>query len=276
MENQTGVTKTNDNQTSITLQSVLQMTSVQLMQKNEFRHASNAMSTKIEGTFDEPKVREVIQAIGEDAVLLYVRFELIHLAALMSVGGNLNDAQVKFIAKQLCDMYPNETLADFKICFQRGAIGLYGDIQRMDGITIGGWMKSYLDEKYQVLEDMLMKEKDKPYYAYILASHEKIGYAPIKDGLPAPPEVAQKYIDEMKEMLSTRVNVPGMTDDEIKKNGKETPPKKRGSSYDHTNESQYSPKQLEMIRRQQIKDEFGSLPEEKIMEILTKVITEKE
>lgn len=231
MENQTGVTKTNDKQTSTTLQAILQKTSLQLIQKNEFRAASNAMPSKIEGTFDEPKVREVIMAIGEDAVLLQVRFELIHLAALMSVGGNLNDAQAKFIAKQLCDMYPNETLADFKLCFQRGAIGLYGDIQRMDGITIGGWMKAYLDEKYQVLEDMLMKEKDKP-YDYTLTSAEKVAHAPIKNGMPAPPEVAQKYIDEMKEKLSNRVKEIPLTEDEIKVEGDiDNIPRRKGTSY---------------------------------------------
>lgn len=187
------------------------------------------MPTKIEGTFDEPKVREVILAIGEDAVVFQVRFELVQLAALMSVGGNLNDAQSKFIAKQLVDMFPNETLADFKLCFQRGAIGLYGDIQRMDGITIGGWMKMYLDEKYQILEDKLMKEKDTP-YSYVPTSSEAIGHAPIKNGMPAPPEVAQKYLDEIMDKLSDRKNEIGLTPEEIRAQGKETPPKRKSTS----------------------------------------------
>lgn len=218
------------------------------------------MPSKIEGTFDEPKVREVVLAIGEDSVVFQVRFELIQLSTLMSVGGNLNDVQSKFIAKQLVDLFPNETLADFKLCFQRGAMGLYGDIQRMDGITIGGWMKMYLDEKYQILEDKLMKEKDNP-YAYTPVE-------PAKEGLPAPPEVAQKYIDEMLSQFNNRVSEIGLTEDEIKKQGKETPPRRRGSSYDHADESQYTLKQLEMIRRQQIKNQYGILPEEKILEIL--------
>lgn len=203
--------------------------SVQLIQKNQFEAASKAMPTKIEGTFDEPKVREVILAIGEDSVVFQVRFELVQLAALMSVGGNLNDAQSKFIAKQLVDMFPNETLADFKLCFQRGAIGLYGDIQRMDGITIGGWMKLYLDEKYQVLEDKMMREKDS--HPYQLSSAEKVAHAPIKDGMPAPPEVAQKYIDELKENFKSTKKEIGLTKEEIKELGKEDPPMRKSTSY---------------------------------------------
>jgi hypothetical protein len=92
-----------------------------------------------------------------------IQFELIKLAELMSVGGNLNTAQVNFISEQLIEMYPTESIADFKICFQRGAMGKYGDIQRMDGLTIGEWMKQYLKEKYEILEDQLMKEKEEYY-----------------------------------------------------------------------------------------------------------------
>jgi len=121
------------------------------------------MPRKIELVFDEPRIFEVIQAVGEDSVRAQIEFELIKLASLMSVGGNLNKAQVVFISGQLIEQFPNESIADFKICFERGAIGLYGDIQRMDGITIGVWMKKYLDEKYEVLEDKLKNEKDTPW-----------------------------------------------------------------------------------------------------------------
>lgn len=56
-------------------------------------------------------------------------------------------------------MYPTESVADFQLCFQRGAMGRYGSIQRMDGITIGEWMGKYLDEKYAELEGHIEKRK---------------------------------------------------------------------------------------------------------------------
>lgn len=121
------------------------------------------MPTKIEKVFDQPKVFEAVLAIGEGAVLNQIEYELELLADLMSVGGNLNTAQITFIAKNLVELYPSESIADFKICFNRGAIGAYGQIQRMDGITLREWMEKYLEEKYKVMEDILMREKENIY-----------------------------------------------------------------------------------------------------------------
>lgn len=141
----------------------MQNEQVKAIEARQFDKASGLMPSKIDQTFEQPKVSEMILAIGQTKVSLQIEFELIKLAELMSVGGNLNQAQVTFIAGQLIELFPKESISDFKICFQRGAIGSYGDIQRMDGITIRKWMEKYLEEKYQVLEDRLMKEKEDHY-----------------------------------------------------------------------------------------------------------------
>jgi hypothetical protein len=176
--------QTNEQNTSGALQPILQNEQVNLIKSRKFEQASNLMPKRIEQVFDQPKVREVILAIGAKPVALALEFELIKLAGLMSVGGNLNKMQITFIADGLLSKYPNESLADFKICFERGALGYYGDIQRMDGITIGIWFEKYLDEKYEVLENKLMKEKDTIY-------DQKI-----PEGV-APPEKANEYLNQM-------------------------------------------------------------------------------
>jgi hypothetical protein len=118
------------------------------------------MPTKYLQVQEQPKVREMIEIAGLESVQSIIEYELIQLALLMSVGGNLNKAQVPFIAEQLIELYPNESIADFKLCFRKGSIGEYGDIQRLDGITIGQWMKSYLDAKYEAIVNDMMKEKE--------------------------------------------------------------------------------------------------------------------
>lgn len=128
-----------------------------------FDEASRLMPEKIEQTFEQPKVFELVRAIGEKSVRDQIEFELTNLASLMSVGGNLNRAQIIFIAEELINLYPSESIADFKICFRRGAIGTYGQIQRMDGITLREWMEKYLEEKYTIMENMLMREKENLY-----------------------------------------------------------------------------------------------------------------
>lgn len=139
----------------------------------QFDKASNLLPTKIQDTFEQPKVFEMVRAIGVDGVKRQIEFELVNLASLMSVGGNLNGSQVTFIAEQLIELYPSESIADFKICFKRGAIGAYGQIQRMDGITLREWMEKYLEEKYTIMEDMLMREKDNMYKPVTLTESEQ-------------------------------------------------------------------------------------------------------
>jgi len=128
--------------------------------RNDFKVASDLLPKTFQGALEQPKVRELVSIHGHEQIQLMIEFELINLASLMSVGGNLNKAQVPFIAEQLIEMYPNESIADFKLCFRKGSIGEYGDIQRLDGITIGQWMKSYLDAKYEAIVNDMMKEKE--------------------------------------------------------------------------------------------------------------------
>lgn len=165
----------------------------------------------IDQTFDQPKVGEMVLAIGEVPVKRMIQFELIKLAELMSVGGNLNQAQIDFISDELIIKYPTESIADFKICFRKGAIGSYGDIQRMDGITIGQWMEKYLFEKYEILEDTLKKEKDNHYKIIIPENSER-------DWLSE----WQKAVKEAEGFKS----VPHLTDDEIKDEGQAEPKRK--------------------------------------------------
>lgn len=108
----------------------------------------------------QPPICDLEKVVGRNQIVRYVEFELVKMTQLVSVGGNLNDHQVQFIATQLVEMFPNESLADFKICFQRGCIGQYGEIYRMDGIVIRKWMEQYLHEKYEVVEDNLKTEKE--------------------------------------------------------------------------------------------------------------------
>jgi hypothetical protein len=149
-----------ENKQSTAVEKVSQNAIVQTLAIKEFKKTSEALPKRIQGTFELPKVREMVLAVGEKTVAGFIEFELIKLAERINASGNLTDGQVEFIATQLAGLYPNETIADFKICFEKGASGAYGKIFKLDGVEIGNWMKSYLDEKYTVLEGELMKEKD--------------------------------------------------------------------------------------------------------------------
>jgi hypothetical protein len=207
---------------------------------------SNRMPSRIEDALDFPIVRELIAAAGEENVKAYLEFELVKLANLVSVGGNLNNSQVVFIASELIKIYPNETLADFKLCFHRGAIGQYGEVYRMDGIVIRSWMEKYLEEKYQVIENKLMSEKDTGYTKWTPMSNSQSDQNPtthaekvkrFKELFPSasPAEIevmmnrtADEWIKEAQKAIDNVSVKPvsPITDKEINQEGRIKPAKK--------------------------------------------------
>lgn len=142
------------------VEKVSQDATVKALNVKNFAQASNNLPSRIQQSFDVPKIWEMAKATSEQTVSGFIEFELIRLAESINVSGNLTDGQIQMIAEHLVRTYPNETIADFKICFARAANGSYGKIWKLDGIEVGVWVRSYLDEKYKVLEEELMKEKD--------------------------------------------------------------------------------------------------------------------
>lgn len=183
---------------------------MQTLQQGNFKAVSGLLPSKISAAINEPPICDLVKVAGSGIVVRYIEFELIRMSSLISVGNNLNNAQVEFIATQLVEMFPNESLADFKLCFQRGSIGQYGEIFRMDGIVLRKWMEKYLDEKYTVVEEELRKAKDNPHKLPEKAE-EGPGY---------------KAFKEYAKSLTMGTKVPGMTDSDFRKYGKEQPVRK--------------------------------------------------
>jgi len=141
------------------LQKVSQDVSTSLIAKGDFQAAHKSLPREFREVYAMPKIRDQVKAIGPNNVKAMIEYELAILASRMVTGGNLTDDLVDFVSAQLMEMFPTESIADIKLCFERGSMGKYGDIQRMDGVTIGGWMAMYLDEKYDQAERELAKQK---------------------------------------------------------------------------------------------------------------------
>lgn len=86
---------------------------------------------------------------------------LTKLVASLNLKWNLNDMQIKQIVEDLVFKYPNETIEDFILVFRKARQNEFGEIYRLDGAVIFGWMEKYLEEKYEVLEKQLISEKDR-------------------------------------------------------------------------------------------------------------------
>lgn len=174
------------------------------------------MPTTIKGALQAPVVCDLVLSVGKVAVSRLIELELVKLASAVSVGGSLDNYKVQLIATQLIEFFPNESIADFKVCFFRASAGQYGDIFRLDGIIVRKFMESYLDEKYQTVEEQLMKEKDNLY-----KSPEKSKATDFN------------VYEEFLKVHGTGVGnkIPSISREEILRNGQSEPPKKPSTGH---------------------------------------------
>lgn len=176
--------------------------------RGDFKAVADSLPTKVSLATKEPPIRDLFKIVGHAKVVLFVKAELIKMSERINVNGNLSVEQLEFIATQLVELFPNESLADFKLCFERGCIGQYGEIFRMDGIVLRKWMEQYLDEKYTVIEEELKKEKSGEYYER---------KSSITDG------PGRREFDEWANKMREGFKPAGMTDADYRKYGQEKP-----------------------------------------------------
>lgn len=182
------------------------MTFVQSLAAGNYSAVREAMPKRIQDVVGQPPICDVEKVVGRGKIVIFIKAELIQLSSRISVSGNITPEQMEFIATQLVEMFPNESLADFKLCFERGCMGQYGEIFRMDGIVLRGWLEKYLDEKYQLVEAAVKAEQktvDRD------ADYTGPGY--------------EKFKAWAKELQEGIKKVPKIEDKDVRKFGKEKP-----------------------------------------------------
>lgn len=184
------------------------------IQTGAYSEALSLVPNTIEKAFEFPKVFEIEQIYGKETLLNMVETELVFLAAKFSTSGNLTDYQSKYVASELIEMYPKESVADFKTCFDMLAKGKFGTVYRIDANVIFESFQKYLEDKYEFLENRLMKEKDDA-YNYSISEVAKIA-------------TNEKAIDYLQQMLDNIKSIDEkkpapITEKDIREEGKERP-----------------------------------------------------
>jgi len=162
------------------------------------------------------------QATSETSVRALIEFELVKLAESINVSGNLTDGQISAIARGIVEDYPNETIADFKICFTKAAKGDYGKIWKLDGIEVGTWIKEYLAQKYEVLELELKNQAEEQKNKIFEGVRSGADWYQLWQEAIA---LDDKPVKTQSANLTMLNNLRGMTPSEIKRKGQEVPEK---------------------------------------------------
>lgn len=198
------------------------------LEQKQFTLILNTLPATIKDALKCPPVKELLNhgaKINDLEACLAI--EITRTASMLSVGGNLKQGQSLEIAGALIREFPNESLQDFCLCLKRGLLGKYmidgkSDIYRFDILVICNWMKAYLEEKYQVVEDELMNEKESSHF---VLPEKKIDS-----------EEHQKWLDKLKEAVKPmeKNKIPSLPQEIIDETGEENyraPAKTRGYAY---------------------------------------------
>jgi hypothetical protein len=201
---------------------------VALSNLDSFPHFLATIPRTIDDVLDRPTVSALINAgATKNKIEACLALAIAQSANKLTVGGNLRQGQALQLAIQLIGDYPNESLEDFCLCLKLGVKGTYGDIFRFDDLVVNQWFKTYLENKYQVIEDKLMREKDNQ-YAAIMRPDPSL---PIQEAQTLSEEAQMQKVKERfkawreaVEAISVKPVLP-MTEDDIRKEGQTKPRK---------------------------------------------------
>lgn len=204
------VNTTELSKTSMTLPSLNSTSAaVAVLNAGGVSHFLANVPSRIQQVLDRPPVSELIRAGAKrNSIEATLAAEIVRTSNRLTVGGNLREGQALEIAIGLLADYPNESLEDFCLCFRLGLKGAYGDIFRFDALVANTWMRAYLEKKYQVAEDELMKEKD-TFKNNLVWKREVV-----------PDEKAKEYLKKWEQnVLNSKVEVTDEYMKEVKQRG---------------------------------------------------------
>jgi hypothetical protein len=147
-------------------------------------------------------INELRRFVEPRQISIALDIQLTRLVGNLNLKWSLNDSQIKTIVEDLLDKHKSETLEDFMLCFKKARLGEYGELIRLDSPIVFSWMEKYLDEKYRVIEETLVRQKDEFYKNYVPVNSERDWLAewqkalPKDDGVQSVPRLTEKEIDE--------------------------------------------------------------------------------
>ena len=122
-----------------------------------------------------PTLNKIKSELGEEAVLGFLKLHILDLRVFLNIGKTMSDAQTEQTALFILDEYPQLTIADIKLFFNKIKKGHYGQIyDRLDGQLILIWLNKYFEERCDTaeLESQTQSEEHKKQSTAILSRDE--------------------------------------------------------------------------------------------------------
>jgi hypothetical protein len=143
------------------LQKVEESPTVRNLTTNQFPALIKSVPYRVGDILDRPNIAMLKKVVDTPLLEMFIAVLLTDMIDTVNIDQRLNiqGHQVPVIAGQLVDQYPTESLEDFVLCFKRGSTGFYGTIYNLDASVLNNWMRTYLEEKYSLVEAEHAKAK---------------------------------------------------------------------------------------------------------------------
>jgi hypothetical protein len=101
-------------------------------------------------------------------VQAFLERQLIWLSTLVNLSAqqSLQAHQIEFVATEIYRLWAHKlslSIEDMAVCFRRGSMGQYGEIYRIDGAIINGWLQKYDSERDAEITKQMMEERENMY-----------------------------------------------------------------------------------------------------------------
>jgi hypothetical protein len=204
--------------------------SVDLLKQKNFKALSDSMPMTVNKAVEVGVPMILVSKAAEKELIAFIEFELIKLSTMVNIDARLNlqRHQVPLVAMALYEDFKHESMQDIAVCLRRGTMGKYADekgIFRIDGAVISQWMSRYLEEKYEVVENNLAKEKQDPEKKsasvknFLELYRAVVGDAPLGDSTNAPENSYQRWkLDNPRKTFNIRgLEIQARTQDEAER-----------------------------------------------------------
>jgi hypothetical protein len=110
---------------------------------------------------DYPTLGKVKRTYGAPFTEKYIAAWIVNVIDFFQVGKKMGEQQIIETAMMVVDDYWMLNLADVNLIFTRAKKGYFGELyDRLDGGTILGWFRAYLDERHEAAEHLSAREHE--------------------------------------------------------------------------------------------------------------------
>lgn len=128
------------------------LASLEQSEANSCDLTSDLLPNTLQNAIGWPTINDLAAKVGRHRLEYFIGLQLVKIAEHINTFGNFSEVDMRFLPSRLFDRWGHWSLADFKICFENGIMGDYGEIKHMDAIVLRSWMARHEADRQRLAE----------------------------------------------------------------------------------------------------------------------------